>query len=99
MNEWDQSDDNINVVIHIKGLTNYKLKNHNINIIWVINHPELHAIEELSQYDLVFCASKKYYDLIATKLSKPCFYLPQATDESVFQEMLNSNEKTLIYFL
>ena len=95
LNEWDQSDDNIDVVIHIKGLTNYKLKNHCINIIWIINHPELHAIEELNQYDLVFCASKKYYELVAAKLSKPCFYLPQATDESVFQEMLNSNEKDI----
>lgn len=95
LNEWDQSDENIDVVVHIKGLTNYKLKDQNINVIWIINHPELHTIDELNQYDLVLCASKKYYELVATKLSKPCFYLPQATDELVFQGKYNSKEKDI----
>ncbi len=91
LEEWDQPDDNIDVVIHIKGLSKYNLKKNNFNVIWIINHPELHEIEELNRYDLVLCASKIYYNSVKDQLNVPCFYLPQATDE-VF-ECNNDSEK------
>ncbi len=84
LNEWNQSDESVNVVIHIKGLSNYELKPYNINIIWVINHPELHTIDELNQYDIIFVASQKYYEQISNKVKVPIFYLPQATDQNYF---------------
>ncbi len=84
LNEWNQSDESINAVIHIKGLSKYQLKPNNLNIIWVINHPELHTLEELNQYDLIFIASKKIYNQIKDDINKPIFYLPQATDREFF---------------
>lgn len=95
LNEWNQSDEQVNVVIHIKGLSVYKLKKQNINVIWIINHPELHTIDELNQYDLVLCASQKYYDQIKYKLTVACHYLPQAADENIFDERHNSNKKEI----
>lgn len=84
LNEWNQEDKNIDVVIHIKGLSKYELKEHNFNVIWVINHPELHTLDELNAYDLILVASQKYYQEIKSKINKPIYYLPQATDPKVF---------------
>ena len=95
LNEWNQDDSQINLVIHIKGLSEYKIKKNNINFIWVINHPELHSIDELNQYDTVLVASKKYYDQIKPQLNVPCYFLPQATDEDVFNAVENCQSKNI----
>ena len=92
---WDQADDDVDVTIHIKGLYEYKLKPHNFNIIWVISHPERHRIEELNQYDAVFCASKPYLDHIQSSLRVPSMYLPQATDTDIFQPLAPAGKKDI----
>lgn len=84
-NEWDQADRNIDIVIHLKGLFRYVPKPYNFNILWIISHPELHTIEEINQFDVVFCASKLYFENIKEAVRIPCFYLPQATDSDVFK--------------
>ena len=95
LNEWDQSDKQINVVIHIKGLSTYSIKEHNINVIWIINHPELHTVEELNRYDFVLCASQKYFTNIKDRLSVPCHYIPQATDENIFNDNASVETKDI----
>ena len=99
LEEWNQLDEAIHVVIHIKGLSNYELKPNNVNIIWIINHPELHKIEELNQYDLIFAASKKYYDQISKKVSVPIFYLPQATEKEHFNKRNNVEKEFDVLFI
>jgi GT2 family glycosyltransferase len=80
LNEWDQQDRQIHVVVHIKGLSPYTPKPHNFNVLWIINHPELHTVEELNRYDLVFVASLKYQAAIRPLVKVPVYYLPQAAD-------------------
>lgn len=95
LNEWNQSDKQIDVVIHIKGLSKYQLKSHNVNVLWVINHPELHTIDEINSYDLVFIASEKYFNEISDKVTVPVHYLPQATDPMVFVPNSEEKKKTI----
>lgn len=95
LDEWNQSDKNINAVIHIKGLSSYKLKPYNINILWIINHPELHTIDEINTYDIVFSASEKYYNLIKGSVTVPFYYLPQAADREMFKPDETAGEKDI----
>ena len=85
--EWDKPDRDIDVAIHVKGLTQYTPKPNCLNVMWVISHPELHSPEQLNQFDVVFCASRKYCEYIAPKIRVPCFYLPQATDDEIFRPL------------
>ncbi|MEM6732332.1 MAG: glycosyltransferase, partial [Myxococcota bacterium] len=84
LNEWGRDDHAIDVAIHIKGLSEYVLKPHSLNVMWMINHPELHRDEELERYDAIFVASRTHADTLARRLSVPVVYLPQATDPDHF---------------
>jgi len=86
-NEWDKPDRDIDVAIHVKGLIQYTPKPNCLNVMWVISHPELHSPEQLNQFDVVFCASRKYCEYIAPRTRVPCFYLPQATDDEIFRPL------------
>lgn len=83
-NEWNQADKHIDIVIHLRGLYPYTPKPYNRNILWIINHPERQTIEQINQFDLVFCASRIYLKRLRNTTKVPCFYLPQATDQEVF---------------
>jgi len=80
LNEWGGQDLDTDVVIHIKGLSEYKPKPHNINIMWMINHPSLHTDEELSRYDALLVASLPYAKKLSERLQIPVLPFPQATD-------------------
>ncbi len=94
-NEWDRPDRDIHVVIHVKGLTQYTPKPHCLNATWIISHPELHSPEQLNQFDVVFCASRKYCEYVAPKIRVPCFHLPQATDDEIFRPLDPSPAKDI----
>jgi len=93
--EWNQADNHIDIVIHIKGLFRYVPKPYNFNTLWIINHPELHTFEEINQFDVVFCASKLYLENLKNGVRIPCFYLPQATDDEVFNPSENNSTKDI----
>jgi len=82
--EWNQADKHIDIVIHLRGLYPYTPKPYNRNILWIINHPERQTIEQINQFDLVFCSSRIYLERLRNATKVPCFYLPQATDQEVF---------------
>ncbi|GHV53272.1 hypothetical protein FACS1894206_03630 [Deltaproteobacteria bacterium] len=84
LSEWGSEDTDIDVVIHIKGLSQYFPKPWNINIMWMINHPSLHTNEELAQYDAVCAASVPHAAKLAKELSIPVIHLLQATDPEHF---------------
>jgi len=94
-NEWDQLDNHIDIVIHIAGLYRYTPRPYNLNILWIINHPELHTFKEISQFDAVFCASKIHFENLKNNIKIPCFYLPQATDDEVFNPSKNTSTKDI----
>jgi len=60
--EWDSArkkhvDD---VVIVLRGLSEYKPSPEQINIMWLISHPEKVTVAEMKQFNHVFVASEKY---------------------------------------
>lgn len=86
-NEWNNSDKDIDVVIHLRGLGVYKPKPYNINLMWLISHPCLVTLEELENYDGILVASKIYTNILKNSLNVPVIYLPQATDPNHFKKI------------
>ena len=84
LNEWGSDDRDIDVVIHIKGLSEYKPKPYNINIMWMLNHPTLHTRDELERYDAVLVASVPHAHRLKNELGVPVFPFLQATDPEHF---------------
>lgn len=85
LNEWGSDDLDIDVVIHLKGLSEYHPKPYNVNILWMLNHPDLHTHEELERYDLVLVASQPHATRLANELSVRVLPFLQATDPDHFQ--------------
>jgi len=86
-NEWNNSDKDIDVVIHLRGLEVYKPKPYNINLMWLISHPCLVTPEELENYDGILVASKMFTNILKCSLDVPVVYLPQATDPEHFRKI------------
>jgi GT2 family glycosyltransferase len=84
LNEWGRDDRDIDVVVHIKGLTRYIPKPWNVNLIWMISHPSLHTAAELEQYDAVLVASRPYAEQLRQRLRVPVIEFLQATDPTWF---------------
>ncbi|HEY9197942.1 MAG TPA: glycosyltransferase [Gammaproteobacteria bacterium] len=85
LNEWGSDDLDIDVVVHLKGLSEYHPKPYNVNILWMLNHPDLHTREELERYDLVLVASQPHAARLAGELSVPVLPFLQATDPEHFR--------------
>ena len=84
--EWDlQANQSVDVVIHIRGLTNYTPKPSNLNVLWLVSHPSDVTRSECEKYDLVLVASRMYAERLAEQISVPVVFMPQATDHRRFQ--------------
>jgi len=77
--------DDYDVVIVLRGLSQYKPDPKHLNILWIISHPEKIPVDEMQQYDKIYCASKKYADHL--NLQHPLNVTPllQATDPDLFR--------------
>lgn len=85
LDEWDSLEGlAYDVVIHLKGLTPYETKPSQVNILWNISHPEKLTAGECERYDLVFVASRRWADSLASHTDTPVHPLQQATDPEVF---------------
>lgn len=84
LNEWGRDDRDIDVVIHLKGLTRYEPKPWNLNLLWMINHPSLHEDAELERYDAVLVASAQHARTLKARLTVPVHEFLQATDPQQF---------------
>jgi GT2 family glycosyltransferase/spore maturation protein CgeB len=84
--EWDSlRHQHADVVLHLRGLTPYAVKPGNLNVLWIISHPDDITPEECNRYDLVFVASKSHASDLAGRVSVPVHSLLQATDTSIFK--------------
>ncbi|MEI2418967.1 glycosyltransferase [Arthrospira platensis SPKY2] len=83
--EWDTpknyGDD---VVIVLRGLSEYKPKPYNINFMWNISHPDKVSVHEYEHYDHIFIASLSYKEELSQKLQVPVETLLQCTDPDAF---------------
>ncbi len=83
--EWDTyqnyGDD---VVLVLRGLSEYKPKPYNINLMWNISHPDKISSHEYEQYDHIFLASLSYVEDLKKRINVPVESLLQCTDPDVF---------------
>lgn len=85
MDRWESVEsDNSDVIIVLRGLSRYKPKYHQINLIWNISHPDKITLGEFEEYDHVFVASAKYAKNLTEKLKSPVSELLQCTDPFLF---------------
>jgi len=91
LSDWEERDEDFDIVVHLKGLSRCRLKPCHINIMWMINHPELHREEELAGYDGLMVASRSYAEELAQGLDRPIAYAPQAVEVERFAEVASSS--------
>jgi len=84
MNEWGNRDTDIDIVIHIAGLSRYYPKPYNFNILWIVSHPSRVTSQELASYDLVLVASKAFAPKVTAMTHTPVHILFQAADPEHF---------------
>ncbi|HZE66043.1 MAG TPA: glycosyltransferase [Sporichthyaceae bacterium] len=72
------------VVLCLRGLTAYQPKVGQLNLLWLISHPELFGREEAAAYDGVFAASISWAAQTSHRWGIEVRPLLQATDPSLF---------------
>ena len=85
--EWDNAEGmDCDVAIVLRGLSRYKTKSHQINLMWNISHPDKVTLDEYEEYDKVFIASELWANKIAEQVNVPVDALLQCTDPTRFKE-------------
>ncbi len=98
-NEWHRENYNIDVTIHLKGLEKYYPKPWHINIMWMLNHPDLHTKRELERYDALFVSSTSHTRILENTLAIPTFPLLQATDPEHFSPIAGTAKEYDLVFV
>ncbi len=84
--EWDNHRDTPDdVVIVLRGLIRYRPRPEEVNLLWLISHPDQVGFDEMDDYDQVCVASLSYARLLRHVLAKPVGALLQATDPGRFR--------------
>ena len=97
LNEWDE-DTYYELVLVLRGLSKYKPQKQHFNVMWNISHPEKVNLDEYSQYDHVFIASKHWAQKISELVNVPVDSLLQCTDPELFyQDYSDEYEYDLLF--
>ena len=104
---WYDRSIHIDVALVLRGLTPYRAFEDQLNILWIISHPESVSVDELSRFDHVFTASgpgaempRKGRD--ASRLLQFSAFTPQSTRKSLEDEamaLVNKIAKNDILFV
>jgi spore maturation protein CgeB len=85
LDEWEDLDGlGDDVVIHLRGLSRYRPKPGQLNVLWSISHPQDLSADECDTYDLVFVASSHFAEQLRPQTRAKVLMLEQATDPRVF---------------
>ena len=91
--EWDNdAGAECDFVIVFRGLSRYKIKPHQVNIMWNISHPDKVSLEEYEQYDKVYIASELWSKEVSKKVSVPVESMLQCTNPEIFHEPTDSEK-------
>lgn len=72
------------VVVVLRGREKYEINSRQINLLWLISHPDIVCDTELEKFDYVFVASSSYSCTLASRLKVPVGELLQCSDNAVF---------------
>jgi len=79
--EWDSPNaQSADVVVHLRGLVPYVPKPGQVNVLWIISHPEDVSDAECERYDLVLVASAPHAEVLRKRLDVPVATMLQATE-------------------
>jgi glycosyltransferase involved in cell wall biosynthesis len=72
------------VALQIVGTRLLPIRPAQLNLLWIISHPDAVRAERCERYDLVFVASDSFRDDLAEQVTRPVIALHQATDPERF---------------
>ena len=81
--DW-YKDDDVDIVLVLRGLYEYDVNPKHINLMWNISHPELVSRKEYEKYDIVYVSSERYAEKIRKEVDVPVFPMLQCSDPDVF---------------
>jgi hypothetical protein len=73
------------VALHIVGTRRLPLRPAQLNLLWIISHPDAVRSERCAAYDLVFVASDPFLEHLSEQVEVPVVSLHQATDPARFR--------------
>jgi GT2 family glycosyltransferase/spore maturation protein CgeB len=83
--EWDAPGSSaFDVVVHLRGRSNYSPAPGQFNVLWLISHPESFEEPLAEGFDLVCVASEQFAAQLRARLDVPVRVLEQATDPRLF---------------
>lgn len=72
------------VVLVLRGLSEYQPQPNTLNLAWLISHPDEVAVTELQRYHHVFVASEPFADWLGQRMGDQVSPLLQCTDPALF---------------
>lgn len=87
-----RSYDDINLVI--RGLDSVTPIPGQVNVLWVISHPEQVSVEEVSAFDVVYASSASWARMMSERSGATVRTLYQATDTRVFRPVMPGESPT-----
>ena len=98
--EWNNAEgDACDIAIVLRGLSVYKPKKHQINIMWNISHPDKVTTDEYNSYDVVFISSTIWAEKLQTRLNTHVEIMHQCTDTDIFKPYIDDTYKYQLLFV
>jgi glycosyltransferase involved in cell wall biosynthesis len=91
--------DKFDVVLVLRGLTEYEPSLESVNVIWNISHPDRVSFDELEEYDIVFVGSSSYQKMVSKIVNSRALPLLQATDRDRFHPYPNIERDSTLLFV
>jgi hypothetical protein len=92
-----ESDD---VTITLRGLVRYRPKGHQINLLWLISHPDDVGIAEIKEFDHCYVASEFHVSILSELVPDKVEFMPQCTDTKRFyfnEDDINTQPDRCLY--
>jgi len=98
--EWNNYEgDRCDVVLVLRGLSQYEPKKHQLNLMWNISHPDKVSDEEYNSYDKVFVASDIWAKKLEERLTTQVEVMHQCSDPDLFKPFKSDEYKHQLLFV
>jgi glycosyltransferase involved in cell wall biosynthesis len=84
LRSWNESDDECEIDLVLRGLERFAPKRGRASVMWVISHPDLIDREEIAAYSCVFVASDRLASQWSSEFGTRVEPLLQCTDQRLF---------------
>ena len=82
---FDQGRKNSNINIHLFGSPARAFDEHSLNMVWLYSHPDMVTIENLRQFDYIFCASSHFLPKLSAMGYLSVELMPSCTSKTPVQ--------------